>query len=704
MTKSRFTDLICIVITVFMIVITVLFMNGKALGVQAVETDLSADTNKSFSSRDLDGTWDESTAVYISLDDYAGLASGAAYELNGDLYLIEAGTYVLSGTMENHSVIVDADRAKVQIVLDNAEIVNEDVAPLYIKDADKVFITLAEGSTNTLSLTGELNEEQTEAGVNAAVYSRDDLSINGEGALYVDSALYNGIRSSDDLVITGGYIVVNAGENGIVGHDSLRICGGTFEITAGKDGLKANNDADEEKGYVLITGGDFSITAANDGIQAETDLMVSGGTFAVVTGNGAGQSTGGIQMPEGFDGMFGGDSDSGFEGMPDDLPEGFSGNMPGGFSGAPGGSFEGMPDDMPEGSDGFSGGSFNNMPGGFNGNAGNGFPGMPDSRPDGSGSSSTGKPSGSQSTFPGMQDNQTSTSTSSDSMKGLKAGNTITIMGGSFTLDCEDDAVHSDGSVIIEGGELIISSTDDGIHAEDTVEINGGTITVNRAYEGIEGSKIYVNDGTVSVTTTDDGFNAGNGDGGGFSFQNTDDELCLLEINGGTVYVNADGDGLDSNGDLIINGGIIIVDGPSDAANGALDSGTESGGELLVNGGTVLAVGSYGMAEGFGAESTQASIACIISQRFNAGDVLTIKDSAGNTVYEYTLKKTGSSVVFSDASLVDGEAYTVWINGTSYETEASYDTSSSNSWSMPSGPQGNWNNGQGWPGNPPGNQ
>ena len=691
MTKSRFTDLVCIVITVFMIVITVLFMNGKALGVQAVETDLSADSNKSFSSRDLDGTWDESTAVYISLDDYAGLASGAAYELNGDLYLIEAGTYVLSGTMENHSVIVDADRAKVQIVLDNAEIVNEDAAPLYIKDADKVFITLAEGSTNTLSLTGELSEEQTEAGVNAAVYSRDDLSINGEGALYVDSALYNGIRSSDDLVITGGSITVNAGENGIVGHDSLRICGGTFEITAGKDGLKANNDADEEKGYVLITGGDFSITAANDGIQAETDLMVSGGTFAVVTGNGAGQSTAGIQMPGGSAGSFSDlpeDFGNMFGDLPDDMPEDFGSMF--------GNGFQGKPDDSGEPS--------GNMPGGFSGNSSNGFPGMPDSRPDGSDGSSTGKPSGSESTFPEMQDSQTSTSTSSDSMKGLKAGNTITIMGGSFTLDCEDDAVHSDGSVIIEGGELIISSTDDGIHAEDTVEINGGTVTVTRAYEGIEGSKIYVNDGTVSVTTTDDGFNAGNGDGGGFSFQNTDDELCLLEINGGTVYVNADGDGLDSNGDLIINGGIIIVDGPSDAANGALDSGTESGGELLVNGGTVLAVGSYGMAEGFSGNSTQVSLACIISQRFNAGDVLTIKDSAGNTVYEYTLKKTGSSVVFSDASLVDGETYTVWINGTSYETEASYDTSSSNGWSMPSGPQGNWNNGQGWPGNPPGNQ
>ena len=697
MTRSRYTDLACIVITVFMIVFTVLFMNGKALGVQAVETDLSADTNKSFSDRDLDGSWDESTAVYISLDDFAGLATGAAYELNEDLYLIGAGTYVLSGTMENHSVIVDADRGKVQIVLDNASIINEDAAPVYIKDADKVFITLAEGSVNTLSLTGELNEEQTQAGVNAAVYSRDDLSINGEGTLYVNSTLYNGIRSSDDLVITGGYIVVNAGENGIVGHDSLRICGGTFGITAGKDGLKANNDTNEEKGYILITGGDFTITAANDGIQAETDLMVSGGTFAVVTGNGASQSTAGIQMPGGsfvdmpedFGNMFGGFSGekpddlpenfgNGFQGKPGDT-EGQSGNRPGGFPGQ-------RPDSVPGG---FSGEMPGDMPEDFGSMFGNGSQEMPDA----SGDMFSGF-TGSQNPF----ESQNTDSTASGSMKGLKAGKTITISGGSFTLDCEDDAVHSDGSILIEEGELIISSTDDGIHAEDTVEINGGIITVNRAYEGIEGAYIYVNDGTVSVTTTDDGFNAGNGNGG-FSFQQTDGELSLLEINGGTVYVNADGDGLDSNGNLVISGGVIIVDGPSDSANGALDSGTESGGELVIHGGTVLAVGSYGMAEGFSGSSTQASISCIISQRFNAGDVLTIKDSAGNTVYEYTLNKTGSSVVFSDASLMNGEAYTVWINSTAYEAEASYDTSTSNGWGMPSGPQGGWNHGPGGSGN-----
>ncbi|MBR2991175.1 MAG: carbohydrate-binding domain-containing protein [Solobacterium sp.] len=279
MAKSRYTGLVCLIVTGFMILFTVLFMNSEALGVAALETDESANRNRSFSERDLDSSWDENTAVYISLDDYEGLALAGAYELNGDLYIISKGTYVLSGTLEGNSVIVDASDAKVQIVLDGVTITNEDSAGIWVKDADKVFLTLAEDTVNTVSLTGELNEAQQKAEVSAAIFSKDDLSINGSGTLIVSSQLYNGIRSTDDLVITGGTLIINAGKNGIVGKDSLRICGGDFNITAGNDGLKSSNEQDSDKGYLLITDGIFCINAGDETMQAETDLIVTGGTI-----------------------------------------------------------------------------------------------------------------------------------------------------------------------------------------------------------------------------------------------------------------------------------------------------------------------------------------------------------------------------------------------------------------------------------------
>ena len=148
MSFSKHTNLICIIITILTVLLTVLFMNAERLGVSVVTSDVSADEEGIFSDRDLDPSYTEATAVYIDLSDIDGYTSGGAYELDGDLYIVTAGTYVLSGELDNQQVIVNASDAKVQIVLDGATITNNSQPGIYVAAADKVFITLEEGSDN----------------------------------------------------------------------------------------------------------------------------------------------------------------------------------------------------------------------------------------------------------------------------------------------------------------------------------------------------------------------------------------------------------------------------------------------------------------------------------------------------------------------------------------------------------------------------
>ncbi len=452
--------------------VTILFMSGELPGLAAVEMDASARETEYFTERDLDASWDAGSAQRIALDDLDGLATAGAYELDGDLCIVSKGTYVLSGAMETgHRIIVDAGKVRLQIVLDGAAVENEDLAPLYVKQADKVFLTLAENSENILALTGNLREEETAREINAALYSRDDLTINGTGSLRVTAAGCSGIRSSDDLVIAGGTIEVSAGKNGFVGHDSLRICGGTIGVTAGNDGLKANNDK-KGKGYVVITGGNAEIAAGGEGI-------------------------------------------------------------------------------------------------------------------------------------------------------------------------------HADGNLIIDGG--------------------GISITESR--EGLEAPNITVNGGDISVTSSEDGINAAGGKGGSTlsamrpgetgTDEDTKADIPFLGINGGTVYVDAGGDGLDSNGDIVINGGYVIVDGPPNSGDGALDPGTENGGEMIVNGGTVIASGASETAVSFGAGSAQCSVNFTLSENFSEGDALTITGEDGGVLTETVLGTSGNSVIFSCPDLKEGETCTL---------------------------------------------
>ncbi|MGN1102395.1 MAG: carbohydrate-binding domain-containing protein, partial [Huintestinicola sp.] len=249
---------------------------------------------------------------------------------------------------------------------------------------------------------------------------------------------------------------------------------------------------------------------------------------------------------------------------------------------------------------------------------------------------------------------------SSISTKGIKCSGNMVISGGNYTIDSYDDAFHSDSSISISGGTMEITAGDDAVHADISLEVSAGKITASKCTEGLEANKLTINGGDISITSSDDGFNAYGGQssmgfGGGGK---TTSEQPELNINGGNIYICAGGDGLDSNGNLTLNGGTVVVDGPSDSGNGAIDVGTESGGKAIVNGGTIIAVGSSGMAETFDGSSKQYSFMCNLSSSFEAGTEITVS-VGGKALFTHTSAKSGNSVVFSCPELKDGDVCTV---------------------------------------------
>ncbi len=256
----------------------------------------------------------------------------------------------------------------------------------------------------------------------------------------------------------------------------------------------------------------------------------------------------------------------------------------------------------------------------------------------------------------------------------VKANGTITVEGGSLDLTSGADGINSEGDIVIAGGEISVAAGDDGIHADTELTVEDGSVEITDSYEGIEANRIYIEDGDISITSRDDGFNA-NGGQSRFGFAAMPDNEGTKEaaetedpeliIDGGTIYVNAGGDGLDSNRDLIVNGGYIIVDGPENSANGAIDSGTENSGVCQINGGTVLAIGASGMAERFGDSSTQASFRLKFDTA-GAGTKIIIADASGNEIFAYTSAKSFSSVVFSSPDIEVGEDYVVTIGSESF--------------------------------------
>ncbi len=278
------------------------------------------------------------------------------------------------------------------------------------------------------------------------------------------------------------------------------------------------------------------------------------------------------------------------------------------------------------------------------------------------------------------------------SAKGIKSDTSITVQGGTIDLNCADDAIHLNGSagdetISLTGGDLTIRSGDDGVHSDYYLNIGSKTgeegpqIVIADSYEGLEAAVVYMYSGDVSVTSSDDGVNAANSDLNGYSFS--------LNVQGGYLYVNADGDGLDSNGSLYLTGGTAEIYGSSNGDNAPLDY--ERPGTFSVDGATVLAVGNSGMAENpsegcyvtFGASSGMGGGSGGMNMPGGAGNPgrnsgstfsitkgtrIEIRDSSGNLLYTGEGVKSANYVLFASTGLTAGESYSLYLNGSSVAT------------------------------------
>lgn len=556
-----------------------------------VEVDFSQADADMFTDRDYQTDYEENGSVFIQLNGSSASASSDSVQISGTtLTITEEATYILSGTLDDGMIIVNApDTAKLQLVLDGVNIHCETSAPLYILEADKVFVTLADGTENTLSNGGTLTAID-ENNIDAVIFSKQDLTLNGSGSLTINSPAGHGIVSKDDLVLTGGTFTVNAASHGLDANDSVRITGETsITVDSGKDGIHAENNDDTSLGFIYISSGTMKIESEGDGISAGAYMQIEGGTIEVLAGGGSENGT-------------------------------------------------------QESSDSW---------GGFQGGG----------RPGQSPAAST-----------------TASDDSSTSMKGLKSTAEMLISDGSFTINSADDSVHSNASITVNGGIFEIASGDDAVHADETLTITAGTIHITESYEGVEAVHIKVQGGDISLVASDDGLNAaggtdssgttggrdgmfGGGPGGGGGMSPSSNGS--ITISGGTLHINASGDGIDANGSLTISGGYTVVVGPTQGDTATLDYDTTA----MITGGTFIGTGASGMAQTF-SDSEQGVVAVSVGNQ-SAGTTVTLTDQNGKTLLSVTPELSFAVVILSSPDIVSGETYTITVGSVSGEFEAS---------------------------------
>lgn len=554
----------------------------------------------SFEEEDVSTEYNESEATTIKLNETSAEISGQGASADGNtIKITDEGTYILSGKLNGQIVISAGKDDVVKLVLDNAEISSSDTSAIYSEKCDKTILLLKDNTNNVLSDGSSYVSESTE----------DSENDSPNAAVYC----------KDDLTILGnGTLTVNGNaRNGITSKDTLRISGGTINVDAVHNGITGRDNLAIDGGTITVT------TKDGDGLRStysETDddekghITIDNAEITVTSGSD------GIQAEKNL-------------------------IVNGGTITIKTGSGAGTQSSQNKG--GFGGESLSS-----------------------------------------------SDNSSDESVKGLKAGSNITVKGGTINIDSYDDAIHSNGEAVIKDGTINIKSGDDGIHADTSLNISGGSINVTQSYEGLEAISIDISGGTVDITSSDDGINAAGGnDGSGFgNFDNNmdfggrrynnstvstsennniqtittaavndDDSISTaLNISGGTVYVNAQGDGLDSNGELNISGGVIVVNGTTQGGNGIIDHD----GSCTVTGGTLIGAGTSDMLELPGDASSQKTVAVLFSQSQEAGQLVYITNSSGSVIAAISPEKSYECLIFSSADLNENETYTVYTGGT----------------------------------------
>ena len=609
-----------------------------------------------FSKRDLSGEWSESALPIVLQGDSATASERAVSVEGGTVTILTGGVYVLTGSLDDGQIVVQArGDEKVQLVLNGASVTSSRSAAILVNQADKVFVTLAEGTVNTLSSLAFEDEE-----VSAVITSCDDLTFNGAGTLVIDSPAGSGIDGKDDVKFASGTYVITAAGRGVDANDHLLIVHGDFTVTTEGTAFRANHE-EEDLGGVIVWDGDFQITTGGGaGSAASVEEGARPGGPGGGMGFGLQSAADGGPVTTGEGEQFAppelGDGDGSMP-TPPELGDG-DGSMPAPpqFTGGDGAMSippEFADGDMPTPQDleGAEGGMTATLES-ANGSASAEFP---EDRPE------WGDMMRGMGDFPGAKAEGRGDEADEDgvvSAKGFKASGDITVLGGSFSLDTADDAFHADGKLSILGGAFDIKSGDDGLHADGELTIAGGTVDIAQSREGLEAEVIAISGGEVSVVSSDDGLNASSSAGEKETF--AAQEGVRIDISGGSVRVIAGGDGLDSNGDITVSGGTVVVSGPENDMNGALDCN----GTATVTGGAVIAAGASGMAENFSEASTQSAFLVCLS---GGAGTLTVSDAAGNEILSASLDKAFQTVVVSSPALAVGERYTVTCGDSSAE-------------------------------------
>ena len=496
-----------------------------------VEVDFLQADEDMFTDRDGKTEYDESKAVSIKLNGTSATSSSNSVKISGSTVTItEEATYVISGTLTDGMIIVNAeDTAKLQIVLNGVDITSKTSAALYILEADKVFVTLADGKANTLANGGSFTAID-ENNIDAAVFSKQDLTFNGSGSLTVTSPAAHGIVCKDDLVFTGGTYTVNSASHGLDANDSVRISSSTkLTIDAGKDGIHCENTDDASLGFIYISDGTMNIEAEGDGIAAGAYVQIENGTFDLLIGGG---------------------SENGSNAS--------SGNY-GGFMGG-GGHGGGRPGEM---------------------------------RPDDSQNSTTTTDESSTSMKGIKSANSLLISggafkidSADDS---VHSDVSVTINGGTFEIASGDDAIHAEEILTVTAGIFNITESYEGLEALN-IDVKGGEIKIVASDDGLNAAGGTDSSGTTGGR--DGMFGGGHGGGPGGMGGGMSSGNGSIVISGGKLYVKASGDGIDANGTLTISGGYTVVTGPTQGDTATLDydrSATITGGTFIGTGASGMA-------------------------------------------------------------------------------------------------------------------
>lgn len=500
-----------------------------------------------FSSRDMEVGYDESECVKISLKGTSGSCDSDTVNIaDGTITITEEGTYILSGTMTEGMIIVDAeDSDKVQLVLDNANITCATSAAIYVKNADKVFITTSAGSENTMTNGGEY-EAIDDNNIDGVIFSKADLTLNGQGTLNIKANAGHGIVSKDDLVLTSGTYQINAEKHGLQGKDCLSIADGTYTIECGEDGLHTGGNLD-------IVNGTFQIKSGDDGMHADAALTIYNGKTDIT------------------------ESYEGIEGKTIDIIDG-----------------------------------------------------------------------------------DISVVSSDDGLNATVESTDTADASGNATVGSTDAADASGNKTSMEGQKPADGQTPpakpegaDGQTQPEKPEGADGQTPPTKPEE-VDGQAQPEKPEGVDGDSGNGG--PGNGDNpmenGGAPGQA--EEGVYLRIAGGTLYVNASGDGLDSNGNLYITGGEVYVSGPTNDGNSAIDYD----GNASITGGILVAAGSSGMAQNLGEDSTQG-VMMIGVDSGEAGSTITLEDSEGNELVSWQPDKVYTCVIISTPEMEKGGTYTL---------------------------------------------